>query len=115
LHRRIVEMSPGCKLWFLDGKNSEGKTVSNPNVGYGSTAIKHANGKQKDFYRVGLSANTAGVSIYIMGLDDKRYLSETYGRRLGKAKVSGYCIKFKSMKDIDIDTLEEIIASAMAA
>jgi len=113
LHRRIIGMSPKCKLWFLDGRNSEGKVVSNPNIGYGSRVNKYANGEQREFYRVGLSANTTGISVYILGLSDKRYLSETYGSRLGKAKVTGYCIKFRSMKDVNIDTLEEIIANAM--
>ena len=113
LHRRVIGMSPNCKLWFLDGRNSEGKIVSNPNIGFGSTAIKYANGEQREFYRIGLSANTTGISIYIMGLDDKQTLSETYGNRLGKAKITGYCIKFKSMKDVDIDTLAEIITNAM--
>ena len=40
LHRITVQMLPKCKLWFLDGKNSEGKTVSNPNIGYGLQTIK---------------------------------------------------------------------------
>ena len=113
LHRRIIKMSPDCKLWFLDGKNEEGRIVSNPNIGYGSTTRKYASGEQREFYQVGLSANTAGISIYIIGLDDKRYLSDTYGKRLGKAKITGYCIKFKSTKDVAIDTLEEIIANSM--
>jgi len=113
LHQRIIGISPDCKLWFLDGRNSEGKIVSNPNIGYGSSVIKYADGKQREFYQVGLSANTTGISVYIMGLEDKLYLSETYGARLGKAKITGYCVKFKSMKDVDIDTLEEIIADAM--
>ena len=115
LHRRITGLAPHCKLWFLDGRNSEGKIVSNPNIGYGSRLIKYANGEQKEFYQVGLSANTVGISVYIMGLDDKRYLSKTYGNRLGKAKITGYCIKFKSVKDVDIGTLEEVIANAMNA
>jgi hypothetical protein len=42
-----------------------------------------------------------------------RYLSDTYGQKLGKAKVTGYCIKFKSTRDIAIDTLEEIIANSI--
>jgi len=114
LHRRIMKMSPeNCKLWFLDGRNDEGKIVSNPNIGYGSTTIKYANGEQREFYQIGLSANTTGISVYVMGLSDKRYLSETYGSRLGKAKITGYCVKFRSIKDINVDTLEEIIANAM--
>lgn len=113
LHRRINEISPNCKLWFLDGRNNEGKIVSNPNIGYGSRTIKYANGDQKEFYQVGLSANTTGISVYIIGLDDKQYLSKNYGDRLGKAKITGYCIKFKSLKDVNTETLEEIIAHAM--
>ena len=53
------------------------------------------------------------MSVYIMGLDDKRYLWETYGDRIGKAKITGYCVKFRSMKDVNIDILEEIIANSM--
>jgi hypothetical protein len=113
LHRRIVGMSPNCKLWFLDGKNEEGRVVSNPSIGYGSMTRGYANGERREFYRVGVSANTSGISIYIIGLDDKRYLSDTYGNRLGKAKITGYCIRFRSTKDVAIDTLEEIIANSI--
>jgi hypothetical protein len=113
LHRRIIRLSANCKLWFLDGRNPDGKIVSNPNIGYGSKTTKYANGEQKEFYRVGLSTNTTGISVYIMGIDDKTYLSEVYADRLGKAKITGYCVKFKSTKDVNIDVLEEIIADFM--
>src|ERR1700759_4099409 len=86
-------------------KDETGKTVSNPNIGYGLRTAKYANGKTREFYQTGLSANTAGISVYILGLDDKKYLVKTYGKKLGKASVTGYCIKFKALKDIDIDTL----------
>ncbi|MGC4041835.1 MAG: DUF1801 domain-containing protein [Flavobacterium sp.] len=109
LNEIILEMMPGCKLWFLDGKNNEGKTVSNPNIGYGSRIMKYADGNTREFYQVGISANTAGISVYILGIDDKHYLGETYGKNLGKASVSGYCIKFKSLTDINIDVLKSAI------
>ncbi len=78
LHRLILHVSPECQLWFLDGKNSENKTVSNPNVGYGRQIIEYAGGKIREFYQIGLSANTTGISIYIIGIEDKKYLSQTY-------------------------------------
>src|SRR4029453_7022036 len=109
LHRIILQVMPACKLWFLDGKNSEGKTVSNPNIGYGFYTIKYADGTTKEFYQIGLSANTTGISVYILGLEDKTYLARTYGKKLGKASVTGYCIKFKSLKDINIDILQGAI------
>ena len=42
LHGNILQVMPKCKLWFLDGKDSNGKIVSNPNIGYGSYNIKYA-------------------------------------------------------------------------
>ncbi len=109
LHRIILETMPACKLWFLDGKNSENKTVSNPNIGYGLQTLKYADGKTREFYQIGLSANTTGISVYIMGINDKTYLAKTYGNKIGKAGVTGYCIKFKSLKDINIEILEQAI------
>ena len=109
LHRLILQVSPACKLWFEDGKNSENKTVSNPNIGYGSYTIKYANGTTRDFFRIGLSANQTGISVYILGIEDKTYLARVYGEKLGKASVTGYCIKFKTLKDINIDVLEAAI------
>jgi hypothetical protein len=109
LHQFILQVLPDSKLWFLDGKNSENKTVSNPNIGYGAYTIKYADGTSKEFYQVGISANTTGISVYILGLKDKTYLTQTYGSKLGKASVSGYCIKFKALKDIDLDVLEAAI------
>lgn len=109
LHRRILQAMPACKLWLLDGKNSEGKTVSNPNIGYGLHTIKYADGTTREFYQIGMSANTTGISVYILGIKDKTYLAKTYGKKLGKASVSGYCIKFKALKDINLDALESAI------
>ena len=109
LHRIILQIMPACKLWFMDGKNSENKTVSNPNIGYGVHTIKYADGKTREFYQIGISTNKTGISVYILGIKDKKYLTQTYGKKLGKASVSGYCIKFKTLKDINIDILEEAI------
>ena len=114
LHRIILEVMPACKLWFLDGKNSENKTVSNPNIGYGSHTIKYADGKTREFYQIGISANKTGISVYILGIKDKKYLAQTYGEKLGKASVTGYCIKFKALKDINIDLLKAAIRDGLS-
>ena len=115
LHRIIRQIVPAGKLWFLEGKNSENKTVSNPNIGYGSYIIKYTNGTTKDFYQIGLSANKTGISVYILGIPDKTFLARTYGEKIGKATVSGYCIKFKTLKNIYIDILEAAIRYRIAA
>lgn len=109
LHERILQAAPGCRLWFSDGRNSEGKIVANPTIGYGAYTIHYVNGSTAESFRIGLSANTTGISVYILGLADKTYLARTFGPTLGKASVTGYCIKFKALKDINPDVLVEAI------
>jgi hypothetical protein len=115
LHRIILQVMPACRLWFLDGKGSENKTVSNPNIGYGFQTMKYADGKTREFYQIGISANKTGISVYILGIKDKRYLTQAYGKKLGKASVSGYCIKFKTLNDINIDILEAAVRYGVQA
>jgi len=109
LHSIIMRVMPKSKLWFLDGKDDKGKTVSNPNIGYGLQTLKYADGKIREFYQIGISANTTGISVYILGIKDKKYLAQAYAKKLGKASVTGYCIKFKTLKDINIDILQAAI------
>jgi hypothetical protein len=118
LHQRILQVMPKCKLWFLDGRDDKGKTVANPNIGYDLYTIEYANARsdgrggretKRAFYQIGLSANTTGISVYIMGIKDKKYLAQTYGKKIGKASVTGYCIKFKMLKDINMEILEAAI------
>jgi hypothetical protein len=71
--------------------------------------MKYANGKTREFYQIGLSANTTGISVYIMGIEDKKYLAQTFGKELGKASVTGYCIKFKTLAGIKTDVLKAAI------
>jgi hypothetical protein len=113
LQKLAVKVLPKGKVWFEDGKNSEGKLVSNPNIGFGSYTIKYANGTTREFYQIGLSANTTGISVYIMGIPDKTYLVKTFGKTIGKASVTGYCIKFKALKDINLGVLEDAMRNGV--
>ena len=114
LHSMMLRVLPGGRLWFLDGKDEGGRTVSNPNIGYGLFTITYADGRTREFYQIGLSANTAGISVYVMGLDDRTYLAETYGGKLGKASVTGYCIKFSALRNVNLDVLEAAIRDGIA-
>lgn len=114
LHQQILEAMPGSRSWFLDGKDEKGKLVTNPNIGYGSQMLKVAGGRTKEFYQVGISANTSGISVYILGLPDKKYLSETYGSSIGKARITGYCISFKQLRDVNMNVLLEAIKDGVA-
>ena len=115
VHTHILGVLPECKLWFDDGKNSENKTVANPTIGYGFHTIKYADGKTRDFFQIGLSANKTGISVYILGIKDKTYLAQTYGKEIGKASVTGYCIRFNKLKDINMNILEAAIRYGVEA
>jgi len=114
LHQLILTLLPNGKLWFLEGKDEQGKVVSNPNIGYGHQNLPYADGASKDFYQIGMSANTTGISIYIIGLKNKQYLKDTYDKQIGKATITGYCIKFKSLQAIHLNILKEAIKDGIA-
>jgi hypothetical protein len=113
LHAAVRAADPGCRLWFSDGKDDAGKVVSNPSIGYGTLSRQYADGEKREQFRVGISANSAGLSVYIMGLEDKQYLQEKYGGSIGKAQITGYCIKFKSLKVVDPNVLEEALRDGL--
>ena len=113
LHARVLAEFPECQLWFSDGTNERGKVVANPSIGYGAYTITYADGSSREFYRIGVSANTTGISVYVLGLDDKTYLARTYGASIGKASVTGYCIKFRRLSDINADALHSAIRHGM--
>lgn len=114
LHRLTLQVSPECRLWFFDGKDSRNRTVSNPTIGYGFHTIKYAGGKTREFFQVGVSGNKTGISVYILGLKDKKHLTKTYGTKIGKASVTGYCIRFKALSDINMETLEAALRDGLA-
>lgn len=109
LHERILQALPKCKLWFFDGKNSDGKVVANPTIGYGQYTIAYANGTTREFFQIGMGANKSGIFVHILPLKEGTYLADTFGKELGKASVSKYCINFKTLKNINIDVLEAAI------
>src|SRR6185312_10209961 len=84
LHGMMLALMPACPLWFLDGKDEKGKIVSNPNIGYGSRGMLYANGKTREFYQIGMSANTTGISVYILGIDTRSIWRRHSGRLSAK-------------------------------
>ena len=109
LHELMRSILPTGKLWMEDGKNDAGKVVANPTIGYGQQTMLLAKGKSREMFQIGISANSSGISIYLMGIRNKLNLAQQFGLKLGKAKVSSYCIKFKQLSDLDLSVLEEAI------
>ncbi|WP_426565098.1 DUF1801 domain-containing protein [Angustibacter sp. McL0619] len=114
LHAHMLAAFPDSRLWFSDGTNEDGKVVANPNIGYGAYTITYADGSSREFYRIGLSATTSGISVYVLGLDDKTFLARTYGASIGKATLTGYCIKFRRLSAVNVDALQAAIRHGMS-
>jgi hypothetical protein len=109
LNELLLHLMPEAKRTFFDGLNEEGKVVANPTIGYGERTLYYADGSSKDSFRIGVSANKTGISIYLIGLEDHDYLKKHFADKMGKASVSAYCIRFKSLKDLDFDVLREAL------
>lgn len=109
LYQLLREEIPQAELHFFDGRNEAGKVVTNPTIGFGKSRIHYTNGSFQDTFRIGICATSIGLSIYILGLEDKKFLNEFLGDRLGKAKITGYAIGFKKTSDIDLSVLRELI------
>ncbi len=113
LHAFMVAEFPEARLWFEDGTDGDGKVVANPSIGYGRHTITYADGSSREFYRIGLSATTTGISVYVLGLDDRTYLKRTYAASLGKATVTGYCLRFRRLSAIHLDVLQAALVDGM--
>jgi hypothetical protein len=109
LHGLILAVLPEAELWYDDGKDAAQKTVCNPTIGYGRQLLQYANGANKPFFQIGLSANQTGISIYIIGLKDKYFLKQHFGTTIGNASLTAYCIKFKTIRDIRLAVLQVAI------
>ncbi len=83
-------------------------------MGYGQF---HYKGKtcEGEWFRVGLSANKTGISIYICAGDENGYFPEQAKDRLGKASVGRSCIRFKKLADINLDTVKELLEKTRTA
>lgn len=109
LHNLIVRLNPTCKLWFDNGINEEGKVVTNPTIGYGLQTLHYAKGQSRAFFQIGICATITGISIYLIGLKDKNILKETFSPSIGKATITGYCVKFKRLSELNTEPLTNLI------
>ena len=109
LHNLIVSLNPTCKLWFDNGINDEGKVVTNPTIGYGVQTLRYAKGDTREFFQIGICATSTGISLYLIGIKDKNILKQTFAPSIGKAKITGYCLKYKSLSELNSDTLAKLI------
>lgn len=103
---------PHLERSFHDGKNDQGKQVTNPTYGFGSFEQTYANGDKKTHFQIGIAATQKGISLYLLGIRGKIDLKAACSE-LGKAKVTGYCISFIRFGDLDLEVLSCVCQSAL--
>ena len=63
-----------------------------------------------DSFLVGMARPEELLQRYVF--DGRRYLAEAYAKKLGKAKVGKSSISFRTLADVDLHVLSELIERA---
>lgn len=80
-------------------------------IGFGSTRLKYASGRELDWMQCGFSPRKAALSIYLT-CDIAQY--EHLLSRLGKYKTGKGCLYVKRLSDVDMKVLEAMVQEAVA-
>lgn len=81
-------------------------------IGYGDYTYQRSDGQKGNWFIIGLALQKNYISIYVNAADGKQYLTETYKDKLGKVKMGKSSISFKTIDDINLDKLLELITKA---
>ena len=80
-------------------------------IGFGNYHYKYESGREGDFFIVGFSPRKQNLTIYIMpGFE--RY--EKLMADLGKFKTGKSCLYIKSLDDVDMKILKELISNSVS-
>ncbi len=76
-------------------------------IGFGSYHYKYASGREGDMCIAGFSPRKQNLTIYLMpGFEAQQSLL----KKLGKYKTSKVCLYIKSLEDVDVKVLKEMIS-----
>ena len=80
-------------------------------VGFGNYHYKYESGREGDFFIVGFSPRKQNLTLYIMpGFE--RY--EKLMTELGKYKTGKSCLYIKSLDEVDLEILKELIGESVS-
>ena len=80
-------------------------------VGFGSYHYKYDSGREGDMFRTGFSPRKQSLTIYIMTGFPRH---DSLMKKLGKYKTGKSCLYIKTLADIDLPTLKELISESVA-
>ena len=80
-------------------------------VGFGSYHYTYASGREGDACLIGFSSRTRDIALYIMANFPER---DALLSKLGKHKQGKGCLYLRTLADVDLDILEQLIARSTA-
>lgn len=101
LHDLIVKTVPQLKPFILVGM-----------IGYGQYRYKSPSGREGDWSVLALASQKNYISLYVMCVEDGKYLAESYKEKLPKASIGKSCIRFKKLADVDLAVIKELLQKA---
>ncbi len=101
IHELIQKTIPMLKPHIISGM-----------IGYGTYHYRYASGKEGDWSLIALASQKNYISVYVCSIENGTYIAEEYKDRLSKASIGKSCIRFKTLKDIDLSIFTEIIKKA---
>lgn len=79
-------------------------------IGFGTYHYKYASGREGDSCLTGFSPRKQNLTIYLMGGFEKQ---NAQLEKLGKHKIGKACLYIKSLKDVDLKILKEMIVNSI--
>ena len=76
-------------------------------IGFGSTTIKYASGRELDWMKIGFSPRKGNIVLYGMASDAKA------AKDLGKFKTGKGCLYIKKLSDVDESVLAALIKGSL--
>lgn len=98
LHDFIQKTVPSLKPHFASNM-----------IGYGSFKYIDYKKQKLDWPIVALANQKNYISIYVCAISDGKYIAEKYEKELGKVSVGRSCIRFKKIKDLNLETLTTVL------
>lgn len=101
LHELIQQEVPQFEPFMISGM-----------LGYGKYHYKYASGREGDWSRLALANQKNYISLYVMCVEEGKYLAESYKDKLPKASIGKSCIRFKRLADLDLEVVRELVQKA---
>ena len=83
-------------------------------IGYGECSYVRSDKTRVEWFMVGLARQKNYLSVYVNAVEGRRYLLDTFAGKLGKVKLGRTSIGFRTLADLDLDTLTELVTRAAA-